>query len=138
MKTKYIIGFLAAAGISVAAISLAMASQQAYVTFDEAIAERGSVQVKGTWVKDSETSYDAERNIFHFTMADEAARALPVEFHGAKPNNFEMAEEVVVGGRYESGRFVATSLLTKCPSKYEADSIHVEPATGSGYREYSE
>ena len=125
MKGKYIVGVLAAAGVSIAAISLAVASQQAYVTFADAVEDGGEVQVKGTWVKEMGSTYDSDNNVFSFTMADEAGTSLPVDFHGAKPNNFEMAEEVVVGGRYEGSKFIATSLLTKCPSKYEADSIEV-------------
>ncbi len=125
MKRKYIVGVLAAAGISIAAISMAVASQQAYVTFAEAVDDGGEVQVKGTWMKEDGSAYNVEQNIFAFTMVDEAGKSVPVEFHGAKPNNFEMAEEVVVGGRYEGSKFVATSLLTKCPSKYEAESIDV-------------
>jgi len=49
-----------------------------------------------------------------------------VVFDGAKPNNFEIANAVVVKGRYEEGYFHANEILTKCPSKYEADAESVK------------
>lgn len=55
-----------------------------------------------------------------FVMTDGRA-ALPVEYHGVVPDAFvEGADVVVEGGLREDGTFVATSLLAKCPSKYEA------------------
>jgi cytochrome c-type biogenesis protein CcmE len=42
-----------------------------------------------------------------------------VVYDGAKPANFEQADQVVVIGRYENGLFVADQLLVKCPSKYQ-------------------
>jgi len=46
---------------------------------------------------------------------------LPVQYHGAVPDNFAENIEVVVEGRLSSeGVFQAETLLTKCESKYEA------------------
>jgi cytochrome c-type biogenesis protein CcmE len=52
-------------------------------------------------------------------MTDDEAREVPVEYQGSKPNNFELAESIVVKGKMENGIFVASDILTKCPSKYE-------------------
>jgi cytochrome c-type biogenesis protein CcmE len=49
-----------------------------------------------------------------------------VIYDGAKPNNFELANAVVVKGRYQEGYFHASDILTKCPSKYEADANAVK------------
>lgn len=47
-------------------------------------------------------------------------RGVPVNFKGTIPDTFKAGSEVVVEGRYLDGNFGATSLMAKCPSKYEA------------------
>jgi len=42
-----------------------------------------------------------------------------VVFEGAKPNNFELADKIVVKGKFDGDHFHASQILTKCPSKYE-------------------
>jgi cytochrome c-type biogenesis protein CcmE len=55
-----------------------------------------------------------------FDVSDAAGR-LPVVYGGIVPDIFSEEVEVVVEGRYgEDGVFRATSLLTKCPSRFEA------------------
>jgi len=46
---------------------------------------------------------------------------LPVEYHGVIPDTFvDGADVVVEGGVRQDGTFQASSMLAKCPSKYEA------------------
>jgi cytochrome c-type biogenesis protein CcmE len=45
---------------------------------------------------------------------------VPVAFHGAVPDLFKAGRDVNVTGQLESDTFVATSMTTKCPSKYTA------------------
>ncbi len=123
MKPKYLAGAVIGIGLVVVAVLFAVNSQQVYVLFTTAVESGGQVQVRGTWVKEKGSEYNADENLFRFTLRDEAGGEMEVHYHGAKPNNFELAEEVVVGGRVNDGIFAATSVLTKCPSKYEADSI---------------
>jgi cytochrome c-type biogenesis protein CcmE len=44
-----------------------------------------------------------------------------VEYHGVVPDTFKDGSDVVVEGKYDSERkvFHATTLLAKCPTKYE-------------------
>jgi cytochrome c-type biogenesis protein CcmE len=123
MKPKHLVGLILGLGIAVTAVIMAVTTQQTYVTYHVAAESGDKVQVRGTWVKEKGCEYHPEKNLFTFTMKDEAGNTFPVHFADAKPNNFELAEQVVVGGSVDNGTFVATSLLTKCPSKYEADSI---------------
>lgn len=45
----------------------------------------------------------------------------PVHYQGPLPDTFEEGRDVVVEGRYmQSGLFEATTVLTKCGSRYEA------------------
>jgi cytochrome c-type biogenesis protein CcmE len=58
-----------------------------------------------------------------FTIADAAdgSVTLPVDYTGVIPDTFVDGADVVVEGRQGSdGSFRATTLLAKCPSKYEA------------------
>lgn len=55
-----------------------------------------------------------------FTMSDGASQ-LAVRYHGIIPDTFVDDADVVVEGRLGSDRvFAATTLLAKCPSKYES------------------
>ena len=57
-----------------------------------------------------------------FTIKDkDGAATLPVDFAGIIPDTFvDDADVVVEGNRRADGVFEATTLLAKCPSKYEA------------------
>lgn len=90
-----------------------------YTDFRDAETSAKKVQVKGTWVQDRETHFDAEAGTFTFTMVDDFGKMEQVVYGGAKPNNFEIADAIVVKGRYRDGVFQAEDILTKCPSKYE-------------------
>lgn len=57
-----------------------------------------------------------------FTLVDPKGSAtLPVDYTGIIPDTFvDDANVVVEGHKRDDGVFVATTLLAKCPSKYEA------------------
>lgn len=132
MKPRYIIGgLLVAAALAIGVYSLD-SSKIAYsdLTYAEQSGKR--VQVKGVWVKDAPTNYDSKANKFTFTMQDSTGRSVRVEYNNARPNNFELAQSIVVKGRLEGGVMHADEILTKCPSKYEgnADDLHKQAAPG--------
>lgn len=97
-----------------------------YMDFGEAHSIDKKVQVKGTWVQDRESSFDPETSQFTFYMLDEAGQLERVVYDGAKPNNFEIADAIVVKGKFHDGSFHAENILTKCPSKYEGDAESVQ------------
>jgi cytochrome c-type biogenesis protein CcmE len=98
-----------------------------YVDVAGAMKTHKKVQLKGTWNKDKESSYDASTSRFTFYLVDESGTECKVVLEGAAPNNFEMATSVVAKGRYvEEGYFHASEVLTKCPSKYEAQGDQVK------------
>ena len=45
---------------------------------------------------------------------------VPVVYHGSVPDLFETGRDVNITGTLEGASFVATSMTTKCPSKYTA------------------
>jgi cytochrome c-type biogenesis protein CcmE len=55
---------------------------------------------------------------FSFHMTDENGEERLVIYHGAKPQDFEKSEQVVIIGSMKGEVFEAKSLLLKCPSKY--------------------
>lgn len=85
------------------------------------------VQLKGVWNKDKEAFFDPQTTQFTFFLIDDHGGECKVVLDGAAPNNFELATSVVAKGHYmeDEGYFHATEVLTKCPSKYEADAEEV-------------
>jgi cytochrome c-type biogenesis protein CcmE len=126
MKVKIIVGgIIVVAGIILGALNF-MESNVEYADFSTAERMNKKVQVKGEWMKDHPTSFDADKVKFSFYMKDDANRVSKVVLDGAKPNNFEMATSVVAKGKFVNGEFHATEVLTKCPSKYEGTSEAVK------------
>jgi cytochrome c-type biogenesis protein CcmE len=122
MKAKIIVGgIVVVAGIVLGALNF-METNVEYADFGTAERTHKKVQVKGEWMKDQPTHFDAEKVKFTFYMKDDANRVTKVVLDGAKPNNFELASSVVAKGKYVNGEFQATDVLTKCPSKYEGTS----------------
>ena len=70
-------------------------------------------------VVDGSLNWEEDNLTVRFTITDEG-ETLPVVYDGVAPDNLLEGREVVVNGTYErSGIFLANSILTKCPSKYE-------------------
>ncbi len=72
-----------------------------------------SVVVKG----DSHTPAGLQ---FKLHNINGASPIVPIVFHGSVPDLFKAGRDVNITGRLEGASFVATSLTTKCPSKYTA------------------
>lgn len=125
MKVKVIVGsVIIGLGIVFGAVSF-IESNVEYTDISTAKHTHKKVQVKGEWIKEKESRFDAASGQFVFYMKDDNSEEIRVIFDGAKPNNFEVATSIVVKGRYRSGDFHASEILTKCPSKYEADASSV-------------
>lgn len=103
-----------------------------YSDFQKASSNSKTCQVKGIWLKDKESGFDASTNQFVFFMKDDNNAEMKVVLDGAKPNNFEMAESIVAKGKVKDGYFHAKEVLTKCPSKYEGkgEDIHKSGTKG--------
>ncbi len=97
-----------------------------YMDFNHAKAVSKKVQVKGEWIQERGSQYSPGTNQFIFFMKDENNNEMKVLLDGAKPNNFEVATSIVVKGKYEGDYFHANEVLTKCPSKYEAQGTEVK------------
>jgi cytochrome c-type biogenesis protein CcmE len=126
MKVKIIVAsIIIVAALIFGAISFVETNVE-YADFQSAMTTHKKVHVKGEWLKEKESAFDPVKSQFVFYMKDDNNQEVKVIFDGAKPNNFEMAEAVVVSGRFQDGDFHASEILTKCPSKYEADAQSVK------------
>jgi cytochrome c-type biogenesis protein CcmE len=117
-KVKTIIGIVIIVAVIAAIVPTFLSNKIEYVSFNDAQHKTKTVEVKGIWLKDKEAKF--EGNKFSFYMKDDNNTEMKIVYDGAKPNNFEVAEAVVVKGKVKDGVFVANDILTKCPSKYEA------------------
>ena len=97
-----------------------------YADFATAEKTGKKVQVKGEWMKEMESDFDADKAQFTFYMKDDNQKVMKVVLDGAKPNNFELATSVVAKGTISGDHFHANEVLTKCPSKYEGDAEAVK------------
>jgi cytochrome c-type biogenesis protein CcmE len=94
-----------------------------YLTVPEVLAAtteaKGDIiRVGGNVFADSVKWNPKDLNLL-FTMGD-AKNRLEVDFKGVVPDSFKPGNEVVVEGQYKGdGKFVATSIMPKCASKYE-------------------
>ncbi len=129
MNKRYIIGIIIIAVFLVVGFYAFVDTKVEYANFTHAVETHKKVQVKGSWVKDKETGFDASTNKFTFYMKDENNTEMKVVLDGAEPNNFKMAESVVAKGKVKDGYFHATDVLTKCPSKYEGDGQDVKKSS---------
>jgi cytochrome c-type biogenesis protein CcmE len=121
MKPKVIVAVVIIVGALFFGATTFLESNIEYMDFAKAQTVTKKVQVKGKWVKEKDSQFDATKSQFTFYMVDDNQQEVKVVLDGAKPNNFEMATEVVAKGRFKDGYFHANELLTKCPSKYEGD-----------------
>lgn len=125
-QARIIVGIVIVVVFLVVGFMSFMDSKIEYVNFTEAQSRQRTVEVKGEWVKNKDSKFDVGTNQFTFYMKDDNATEMKVVFDGAKPNNFEVAEAVVVKGKVKSDYFAAKDILTKCPSKYEAKGTDVK------------
>ncbi len=130
MNTKFVSAILVVAVVLTAMIySAVTASAKAVVTVDELTIE-GSERTRirlGARVTDDEIVYQSRptREV-RFTVKDikgqvinGRGKTIPVVYEGSMPDTLKKGRDVILEGDYVGGSFVAQSLMTQCPSKYE-------------------
>ncbi|MAY84451.1 MAG: cytochrome C biogenesis protein [Flavobacteriales bacterium] len=121
MKKTHILGIIVIA-VAIGVILSMVTDAATYADFKTAAkAEGEQFQVVGQLNKDKEIAYSpqSDANQFSFYMVDQNGNENKVVFKGAKPQDFERSEQVVITGSFEGEDFHADKILMKCPSKYQ-------------------
>ena len=131
MKLKIIIASVVVVLFIILGSISFMENNVEYTDVSGAMRMHKKVQLKGQWNKDKPSAFDPRTTQFTFFLVDDEGKECKVVLEGAAPNNFEMATSVVAKGRYDADRgyFHATEVLTKCPSKYQAQGEEVKKST---------
>lgn len=132
MKKSAILGLVVIA-IAMAMIISIYADSSTYATFAEAEEQAIELHVVGTLNKQKELHYDPvqDANHFSFYMYDKDSVECKVVFKGAKPQDIERSEQIVLTGKMVGNEFQASKILMKCPSKYNKDEIEVKEVASS-------
>ena len=128
MKKIHIVLLVAIAGVIAVMISF-LQSASTYDTVDTAMAKPGKfVHLMARLDKTQPVEYDAIKNpnFLSFTAVDTLGKSVKVVYNQPKPENFEMAEKLVLQGKYVNGLFECKTIQTKCPSKYKDDIKNAE------------
>jgi cytochrome c-type biogenesis protein CcmE len=133
MKKTHILAILVIASAIAILISTAGDASN-YVSFDQAfqMASAGntnSIHVVGELPKGMDGAVTGigkspDNLSFSFKLRDEANKEQTVYYNEPMPPDFTRSEKIVVIGSYRDGRFVATKILLKCPSKYQEQKLN--------------
>lgn len=130
MKKSHII-LLLIIMVSVIVLITSLTDASSYETF--AVADKNpdkSYHVVGKLVKAESMEYDPmiDPNRFTFFMEDNEGTIRKVQYPGPKPQDFERSEQIVLIGQSNKDLFYAEKILTKCPSKYNEETVQVKEA----------
>jgi cytochrome c-type biogenesis protein CcmE len=127
MKKSYIIALI----LIVASVVIFINASKDVSTYgDFKMAEQVNEKIKivGMLSKDKPVDYDPEvaPNEMSFFLKDQNGVEKQVKLMKAKPQGFEMSEQIVLTGQLVEDKFVATEILMKCPSKYKNEEIAIK------------
>ncbi|PJA98705.1 MAG: cytochrome C biogenesis protein [Ignavibacteriales bacterium CG_4_9_14_3_um_filter_30_11] len=124
MKNKYFFGgFIIVVFVGLMGYLVTQSNIKYEDNINKVKTENKTVKATGLWVKEKDYTYDNKNRMLTFYMKDAQGNEMKVVFNGAVPNNFKSAQSLVVTGKYNDGYFMANSILTKCPSKYQGQKV---------------
>lgn len=133
MKKSHIIAIVIIA-VAIGAILSTVADSSTYASFTLATQNPGKeFHVVGKLEKDSALIYNPKENVnlFTFYIKDNEGIVKKVLYHGTKPQDFERSEQIVLVGKIKDDGFQASSILMKCPSKYNDGKPEMQDKTES-------
>jgi cytochrome c-type biogenesis protein CcmE len=128
MKKVHIIGLVVIA-VSIGILLSVMGSTGEYASFTEVKQNPDKeFHVSGVWDKQTSLEYNPSKdpNYFAFMLKDQDGNSEKVVIRNEKPQDFEKSEKLVVVGKMDGDHFEASSVLMKCPSKYNNTEIKVK------------
>ena len=129
MKKIYILAALSVI-IGISLLVSAAGDMSTYSSFQDASSSGDKVKVVGQLAKDREMYYNPSEdpNYFSFYVTDNNGEVRKVVLNAAKPQDFELSEQIVVTGKMKGEDFHASELLMKCPSKYKDEEVYLKGA----------
>lgn len=126
MKKIHWIG-LALIAIAIGIFINASKDMTSYASFEQVQKAGYEMKIVGELRKDMEIYYEPEQhpNYFSFYVSDNEGETKKVVLHGAKPQDFELSEKIVITGKFKGEDFIASDLLLKCPSKYKDEEVYI-------------
>jgi cytochrome c-type biogenesis protein CcmE len=100
-----------------------------YSDFTSAETSGETVKLVGVLAKDKPYEYNPEvaPNEMTFFLKDQKGIEKKVILKKAKPQGFEMSEQIVLTGKMNKDDvFIASEILMKCPSKYKNEEINLK------------
>ncbi|MBK7224822.1 MAG: cytochrome c maturation protein CcmE [Saprospiraceae bacterium] len=127
MKKSYILALLFVV-VSIFLLINASSDMTSYTSFAQASASGDEVKIVGTLAKEKDMIYNPEKdtNLFSFYVTDKKGESKKVILKAAKPQDFELSEQIVVTGKMVGDEFIAKDVLLKCPSKYKDEEIYIK------------
>jgi len=127
-QIKYLVGLALILGVIGYLIFFGISSTQQYYVTPAELLTKGQtmvgqgVRVGGNLVQNS-IQEDVKDSKISFAISD-GSRQLQVSYNGVVPDTFAKATQVIAEGKLGSdGTFTASTVLAKCPSKYDAAQI---------------
>jgi cytochrome c-type biogenesis protein CcmE len=126
-KVKFLVGSLLIVGAIGYLITMGISNtSQYFFTVDELMSQKISFKGAGLKVKGNVVDGSIQRDPNDYLnvnfLIEEKEASLKVAYQGVTPDMFIDGGEVVVEGTLgKDGVFHANTLLTSCPSKYEAE-----------------
>jgi cytochrome c-type biogenesis protein CcmE len=127
MKLVHILGIIFI-GIALAFVVSLYGNPTKYVSFPEAAKYAAENPDKEYHVvarldKKRDLEYNPRQNPNYcaFYAIDSLDNPAKVVYHNAKPQDIERTEKIVLIGKWSQDHFEATSILSKCPSKYNEE-----------------
>ena len=123
-KIRLVVALTAAVLLATALVYTSFNASTEARSPSELLAEEpaGTSEVYGNVVAGSVEHRGADLS-FVIADRDDPSKSVPVEYSGQVPDPFREGREVIVDGELVDGTLVAEkdSLITKCPSKFEAE-----------------
>lgn len=126
MKKIHIVGIVMVV-TAIVLLTTAIKDTTTYATFEDALNSGTRVKIAGQLSIDKEMVYQPEVNpdLFTFYIKDRNGEEKKVVLQAARPQDFELSEQIVVTGEMRGDEFWASDMLLKCPSKYKDEEIYI-------------
>ncbi len=126
---KFAVAGAVAVGVVVYLMTVGLSQHSIYyVEVSELLENPSKFDAKGTRlsgdvVENSVVKDVMDKKLLQFSIADQKGASMAVEYKGVVPDAFEEGVTVILEGNYDPMKkvFHASTLMAKCPSKYEGE-----------------